>query len=255
MNLCEALLPLLPGPGGVVAFVGAGGKTTALFRLGSELARRGHPVLATTTTHLLDPRLDPSDPPGRLVLQPDLEFPFAGGPVPPSVPGLTVLAARATEPPGKVKGVHPSWIHPLGGAWPFVLVEADGARHLPVKAPAPFEPVLPEEPVLVVGIVGMDCLGRPMDERTVHRPEVFHALTGCAPGARIGWEHLSLLIRHPEGLFKGVHGPRAIFLNKADKAFFIPSPAQLAGLPADLVLLGSLLAPDCVIVSLRGHRP
>jgi len=242
MNLADALLPLLPDGRGVIAFVGAGGKTTALFRLARELAPRT--VLLTTTTHLADPRLEPGRE-GRMVFDPALEGPSTGGPVPPAAPGLTILMAREADAPGKVKGIHPSWIPALRGSWHLVLVEADGSRRLPVKAPAPHEPVLPPGTDLVVGVVGLDCLGRPLDGTVAHRPEVFAEVTGCAPGEPIRWEHLAALVRHPRGLFKDARGARVLLLNKAETLGALP---PLAGLFPGRVLLGSLQAPDGVIL-------
>ena len=122
-------------------------------------------------------------------------------------------------------------------SWPLILVEADGSKRLPVKAPAAYEPVVPGRTDLVVGVVGLDALGWPMDERTVHRPERFAAVTGCAPGTPIAWDHVVALARHPDGLFKGAPGRRVVLLNKVDEAPFLPSPGQLAALGADLVLL------------------
>jgi len=249
VNLAHALLPMIPGGKGVIAFVGAGGKTSAMFRLAGELEALGRTVLVTTTTHLLDPRLPGFE--GTLVLRPDMEPYFSGGPVPEPCGGLTVLASREAETPGKIRGIHPSWIPSLRRAWDVVLVEADGSKRLPVKAPAPHEPVLPPGADLVVGLVGLDCLGRTMDGRTVHRPEFFSRITGCPAGAAIAWEHIAALAAHPQGLFKDAQGPRAMLLNKVDKAFFLPSRAQLSGLPADQVLLCSLEAPESVIVCLR----
>jgi probable selenium-dependent hydroxylase accessory protein YqeC len=156
---------------------------------------------------------------------------------PEASPGVTLLAARPTDLPGKLRGIHPSHVAALREAWGVVLVEADGSKRLPIKAPAPYEPVLPEGTSLVVGVVGLDALGWPMDGRTVHRPELFAAVTGCAPGEPIGWEHLVALARHPEGLFKGAAAPRVVLLNKVDEAPFVPSPGQVAALGADLVLL------------------
>jgi probable selenium-dependent hydroxylase accessory protein YqeC len=245
MNLAEALLPLLPGKAGVVAFVGAGGKTTALFRLARELAPR--PVLLTTTTHLADPRPCPD---ARIVFAPALEGPFDGGPVPAAgAPGLTILLAREADAPGKVKGIHPSWIPALRASWDLILVEADGSRRLPVKAPAEHEPVLPPGTDLVAGVIGLDCLGRPMDGATVHRPELFGAVTGCGSGQPIGWAHLAALAAHPRGLFKCATGRRALLLNKADT---LPAPPSLDGFRADRVLLCSLEAPDGVILVEEG---
>ncbi len=242
MNLADALLPLLPGGGGVIAFVGGGGKTTALFRLARERAPR--PVLLTATTHLADPRLEPGRE-GRLVLDPRMEGPWQGEAVACAGPGPTILMAREADAPGKVKGIHPSWIPALGRAWDLVLVEADGSRGLPVKAPAPHEPVLPPDPDLVVGVIGLDCLDRPLDGTVAHRPELFSALTGCAPGEPIGWKHLGALVRHPRGLFKGASGARVLLLNKADAAGGRQPPAGLFDVP---VLVGSLSAPDGVML-------
>ncbi len=60
-----------------------------------------------------------------------------------------------------------------------ILVEADGARKLPFKAPAPYEPVIPLESTLVVIVVGVDIFGRPLNEKHVHRPTLVSALSGC----------------------------------------------------------------------------
>lgn len=248
MNLSEALLPLLPGARGVVAVVGGGGKTTALFRLAGETLVRGGSVLLTSTTHMVDPRLEPERPGGSLSLAPDMEEPFTGGELPPFRSGLTLLFARAGE--GKAKGVHPSWLPPLTARWDLILVEADGSKGLPMKAPADHEPVLP--PVcMVVGVIGLDGLGRPMDERTVHRPELFTNVTGCGHGQVIGWDHLAALVRHPQGLFKNARGPRAVLLNKADQAPFLPTRSQLAELEADQALLCSLRRPEGVIMAVK----
>ena len=44
-------------PGDVVAFIGAGGKTSTLIGLGYELAEDGWRVLATTTTRIAEEQL------------------------------------------------------------------------------------------------------------------------------------------------------------------------------------------------------
>ena len=254
VNLATALLPLLPGGKGVIAFVGAGGKTSALFGLARDMEGQGLRVLVTATTHLMDPRWEPSRPAFDLVLRPDLEFPSKPATLPEAHPGLTVLLSRPAEPPGKLKGIHPAWIPALRASWDLILVEADGSKRLPVKAPAPHEPVIPPGTDLVVGLVGLDCLERPMDGQTVHRPDHFSAITGCAIGEPIAWQHLAALVRHPEGLFKQAAGACVILFNKVDKAPFIPSEAQFEALPADLILLGSLEPTGRVIVIHPGRR-
>lgn len=231
-------MPLLPEGKGVVAFVGAGGKTAHLLQFARELAAAGRPVLVTTTTHLADPREEESTF-ARILFRPDFEHPPTAGSAPPPEPlgGVTLLVSRPADEPGKLKGIHASRIARLRTAWDLVLVEADGSKRLPVKAPAPWEPVVPQGTDLVVGVIGLDALGEPMDARTVHRPELFASVTGCAPGDAIGWDHLVALARHPDGLFKGTGCPRVVLLNKVDASPFLPSPGQLAALGAGLVLL------------------
>jgi len=220
-----------------VSFVGAGGKTSLLLHLARELATDERPVLVTTTTHLADPREEPGATVDTVLLFPALEQAGDDAPLPAPAPGVSLLVARPAEPPRKLKGIDPSHVARLASVWPVVLVEADGSKRLPIKAPLDHEPVVPGETGLTVGVLGLDALGWPMDERTVHRPERFAAVTGCHPGSAIGWDHVVALARHPEGLFKGARGARAVLLNKVDESPYLPSPGQLRALGADLVLL------------------
>jgi len=253
--LSAGLLPFLPAAG-VIALVGAGGKTSALFALGEELAGRGPGcgVLLTTTTHLFDPRLEPGRTYDRLVLAPGWEEPAAAGrPGPEWDPGpgfpdrgrRIVLAAGVVPGEDRLRGLHPSRIAGLARDWAFVLVEADGAKRRPVKAPAAHEPVLPPTAGLVLGVVGLDCLGQPMAEPAVHRPELFGALTGCAAGAPIRPEHLAALCTAPLGLFKGVPAGtrRVLLLNKADRVGSADGLLRRLGPCADAVLLCALGNP------------
>ena len=234
-----------------MSFVGAGGKTSLLLHLARELATHERPVLVTTTTHLADPREEPGAPIERVLLLPALEHAGDDAPHPAPTPGVTLLASRPAEPPRKLKGIDPSHVSRLASVWPVVLVEADGSKRLPIKSPAEHEPVVPAETGLTVGVLGLDALGWPMDERTVHRPELFAAVTGCLPGAAIGWDHVVALARHPDGLFKGARGARVVLLNKVDESPYLPSPGQLLALGADLVLLSGADETERVFFTVR----
>jgi probable selenium-dependent hydroxylase accessory protein YqeC len=251
MRLADALGPLLSGPAGVLALVGAGGKTSALFGLGEEL---GPPVLLTTTTHIYDPRLEDGRGYDRLVLDPALAGPAparAPCPVSPGPDRRLVLAAGAEPGTAKLTGLHPSWIPALAQAWPWIVIEADGAKRLPVKAPADHEPVVPARAALVLGCVGLSCLGRPMDEATVHRPERFGPVAGCPPGSPIAPAHLAALVRSPRGLFQGAPAGarRVLVLNQADRCPL--GPAELAAALAAAGPLGVDLALVCALADPR----
>lgn len=143
--------------GDVVAFVGAGGKTSALVALGYELAEAGLRVLATTTTRIGADQL-----------------PLIPAAVTPDHPRILTEALDAHRfafvydqiQGGKVYGLpseHVGWLRDSVG-FDVLLIEADGARGLPFKAPRDHEPVIPAETTLVVPMVGLKVLGQPLNE-------------------------------------------------------------------------------------------
>ncbi|MCE7985720.1 MAG: putative selenium-dependent hydroxylase accessory protein YqeC [Caldilinea sp. CFX5] len=215
MTLLEALAPLMITPTPVVAFVGGGGKSSALFSLAADLVAAGRRVISTTTTHLAAE---------QLALAPAHLFLTAATP--------ERLAATLTQhrhllitdnlvpDTGKVRGVPVAFVSTLTqmGLADAILVEADGARKLPFKAPAPYEPVIPPESTLVVIVVGVDVFGRPLDEHNVHRPALVSALSGCPHGAPVTPEVVARVVAHPAGGRKEApKGARvAVLLNKTD---------------------------------------
>jgi probable selenium-dependent hydroxylase accessory protein YqeC len=237
---------MAPGASRVVSIVGGGGKTSSLFALARSFAASGFRVLATTTTRILDPDIG-SEREGRLfapvlVLQdPDspesIERVFAAGP-------RVIIGSRREGP--KLIGIGPQIVPRLAKLFDIVLVEADGSRTLPIKAPASHEPVIPQSSGVVIGVIGLDALGSPMDEGTVFRPDLFGPLVGCARGEAIAPIHLARLAASPLGLFKGCppDARRVIFLNKADAAsreLIESCVASLeAAMVADAVVVGAL---------------
>lgn len=184
--------PLGLGDRELVAFVGAGGKSTLLFRLGDELASAGATVLLTTTTKM------GSDQAKRVrCVSPD-----------------EVLAARLEPGPvmvvaeddgHKVTGPSPEGVDVLFAASHarYVLVEADGARGRSFKTPAEHEPVIPSTTTLVVIVVGADAIGRPIAEKC-HRPELVAKLAGLSVHDTLDVDAAVRVLTHPEGLLRAV---------------------------------------------------
>ncbi|MBX7233765.1 MAG: putative selenium-dependent hydroxylase accessory protein YqeC [Caldilineales bacterium] len=193
MNLAHALRL---HPGALIAFTGAGGKTTAMLRLGRELAGQGLRVLATTTTRL---GLD------QLELFPS----FLVDPAPAEIDAALVrspflLAVRALDPAQhKALGFPPDRITEFRAQTDVVLVEADGSRGLPIKAPAPDEPVIPPGATHVVTLAHLAALGQPLGPAGAHRPELVARLTGLGEGDRITPAALARLLLHPAGPARG----------------------------------------------------
>jgi len=204
VGLVEALG--LGGGPGLVSIVGGGGKTSLLFGLARELPGR---VVLTTTTRIFaaqmkradqvstldddwEAKLDASD--GNLLLVGGIDGERATG-VPIDLPGR-LLARPSVD---------------------WVVVEADGSRMRPVKAPADHEPVIPEETDLLIPVVGIDALAGPIRE-VAHRPERVCAITGLGPDETLGAEELAALLVSERGGLK--HAPPrarvAVLVNKVE---------------------------------------
>ena len=170
--------------GDVVAFVGAGGKSSAISAVAGELADAGMKVLVAPTTKMM---LREAEGIGPVVtsdgsadgLRPRTEEALAGSRSAAVVVGGELLSKN------RVGGVAPAEIPSLASLVDVVLAEADGARHRPIKGTADHEPLMPEATTLVVAVGNIQAFGTPVDEEHVHRPEAFSALTGIGPGQSI----------------------------------------------------------------------
>jgi len=198
MNLLTALRLSETASKPIIALTGAGGKSSLLFGLGSELAAAGRATLLTATTRLWADQANRA----RFSLfsqhEPTLAFEL-----PTSLRGYRqalVMAGPAREP-GKLAGLDPALICRLAAldAVDAAVVEADGSRERPLKAPAAHEPLVPPCATHVVVVAGMAAVGRPLDEHTVHRPERFAALAGLQPGELLTPQALAAVLAHPDG--------------------------------------------------------
>lgn len=195
-----------------LALVGAGGKTAALFQAARDLPP---PVLVTATTHLAVSQLALAD---RHYF---IESPGAVESSKIDLSGI-VLFTGPQVGSGRVAGVSPptlDLIRELAASKNVpLLIEADGSRQLPMKAPAEHEPAIPPFANIVVVTVGLSALGMPLSPEWVHRPEQFALLSGLAPGAEITPAGLVELLLHPQGGLKRIPiaARRIALLNQAD---------------------------------------
>ena len=131
-----------------------------------------------------------------------------------------VVVARALGADGKLVGIDPAWIEQLPKQLQVthVLVEADGSRGRPFKAPAEHEPVIPASTDLVVAVVGLSVIGQALSEEFVHRPARVAALAGCRLGDTVIPAMVATVLRHPQGSTRGAPaGSRVVaLLNQAD---------------------------------------
>ena len=222
----------IDGPA-IVATVGGGGKTTLLFALAQErwapaapASRHGFSVL-TTTTKFTIPR-EASELPLALATNPLVRATAIDDAQRRGHAAIIVGSGRGER--GRISAVAPDWPRQalaLEGV-ELVGVEADGAAGRAFKAPADHEPVLPEAVTHVLAVVAVTVLGRPLDERAVHRPERVTALTGATAGEPLTPDLIAAVLAHPQGGRKQVPPAAEFAVVIAQAALNEPSAAAIA---------------------------
>ena len=255
MKLAEALDVTR---GDVVAFVGGGGKTTAMFRLAREIVDHGGSAITTTTTRIFGAQiaLAPAH-----VLAADATRDNVSAAL--AVHRHVLVIGETDRGTGKADGVSLDLFRRLRAWFPdaCVINEADGSRMRPFKAPAEHEPVIPNETTLVVPVVGADIFGTPLDADHVHRPEIVSALSGAPLGTPITPEIVARVLAHPEGGRKGVPASArvVVVINKveslADRAPAIETAEILLHEPAIESVVLATLRGDNPVVDIRRRTP
>ena len=215
----------------IVVLTGGGGKTTLMFRLADELVAAGRRVVTTMTTRIFVGQM--ARAPARLISE-DEETLLAQLPAALANHNHVIVAGGIVVEQDKVQGVPPALLDRIAAlpAVDAVIVEADGSRRLPFKAPAPHEPVIPASATIVVPIVGLDVLGQPLDAGHVHRPERVAELTGAAPGDPVTPAMIAAVLAHPRGGAKDAPPTARLipFLNKAEDETALAAAREIARL-------------------------
>ncbi len=246
-------------PGDLVAFVGAGGKTTTIWHLLRSVAARKEWVVFATTTHIFKPRrapllLSPNPDPAQVALVLTrwsavilaAELGEQGDPQ---------MAAHCPYPATarKLNGLQPEVVTDLARRMPGVtwLVEADGARGRALKAPADHEPAIPPGARRVVIVGSLTALGRPLDDTTVHRAERAAALLRVPLGTPIAVDTVAGLLGHASGGLKSVPSRAAVVALLTQPE---PAPRPEAAVIARQLLLGRRIR-RVVLANPRAQEP
>ncbi len=204
----------------LVAIVGGGGKSSLMFALANSLSDSR--VVTTTTTRIFAAQMSIA-PATCFYDEKDEETFFAAISDALDAHGqcLVVGSVGAGSNVEKAFGVPPSLPARLLARVDvnIVLVEADGSRMRPIKAPADHEPVIPTETTLVVPVVGIDAINGRLST-IAHRPEKMIALGISDRPGGLQATDIARLLAHPDGGLKGVpDGARVVpLLNKVETA-------------------------------------
>ena len=199
-----------------VHLIGGGGKTALMFAAAGALVAVGRTVLTTTSTRILWP--GPDETPcvvqgaEAAALIERLRAEFARH---------AHVTALAPAPGGtrKAVGLPPAVLDALFAAdvAGHVLVEADGSAGRPLKAHREHEPVVSARADLVIAVVGVTCLGAPMDDAHVHRAALLRERLGRPADARVEPGDVAAILLGPGGWLERTGGADVVaFLNQAD---------------------------------------
>lgn len=189
----------------IISLIGAGGKTTTMKRLVKEYNQKKIPVIVTTTTHLMKEDqpwflLEPSEEKAMEILD---KY------------GKVWIGQLSKE--GKMQCPDEVFLEKMMKKGYPVLIEADGARRLPLKVPAMHEPVYHSKTTHVLNLYGMDCIGKTLED-TCFRVDLAVNLLKKSGKDMVCPEDLSKLMLHRESGRKDVplHAKYYVVLNKTD---------------------------------------
>ena len=161
----EEAFPFLREKGHVVSLTGAGGKTSLMYWMAGTCCEMGMRVLVTTSTHIVQPE---NAIYAETMVQ--VQQLWSDG---------KIAVIGTGQGNGKLSAPPQSLLEETMKAAEIVLIEADGSRQLPCKAPGDREPVLLPECDIIVGVLGLSALGKSVG-KTCFRPE--RALQVCGQG-------------------------------------------------------------------------
>lgn len=185
----------------------------------AEAARRAHVIVATSTKMLvpdwcpvlLDPAMD------------EVQLALSTHPI--------VCVGNIHEPTGKLDAPRMAFSE-LEAAADYLLVEADGAKMLPLKAHAEHEPMIPECAKRTVCVVGIDGVGSPISQ-ACHRAERFAQLADASTADAVTPEMVARVLEA-----EGLHD--MVLINKIESDNDRRAAERIAALCTTPVVAGSL---------------
>ena len=204
----------------VISLVGGGGKTTTLYALAEIFREEEKKVIVTTSTHLQAP---PEEIRARNIEE--VRSLWKSGQI--AVVGTDCENAKKSETDKQKKDKksvrkmsmpEPKFLQEVLQEAEVVLIEADGAKHLPCKVPIEKEPVIIPQCTDVVAVMGMDTLGKPLEE-VCFRKDLAVQFLDTDYKHLMTEEDLVKILLSVQGARKGVEGRRYyVVLNKCDDA-------------------------------------
>jgi probable selenium-dependent hydroxylase accessory protein YqeC len=196
---------------GITAIVGAGGKTTVLERLGMYGHKGNLPILISSTVPVESAQVDNVEP-FDVICTDDVEkgekfcsSRIGEGRIPAwffGIDGADRYIGLPLSIVSELKKHHPEW---------YILLEADETRNKWVKAPKTGQTAIPQNCDVLIGVLNLQMLGHALKAERVEGLETASAIMGRPEGAIVTPALLAKLVKHPQGMFRGVDCRRILF--------------------------------------------
>lgn len=197
---------------GMITFVGAGGKSSLLRKLGMEWREQGRSFLVTTTTKMFYEQIMEFAP----VICDDYNRGLSYVEKNLNLYGYVGWFREHYD--NKVRGLPLDWIENFSqtGLVSSILIEGDGARQKLLKAPADNEPVVSSQNKIVVGVLNLGAVSQELSPAIVHRLEIVTHLLNKRPGEKIEPQDIAILACHKRGIFYNTYGERILVLTNVE---------------------------------------
>lgn len=192
-----------------IAIVGAGAKTSVLYALAKGY---NNPVILSTSTRVSLEEVELSDQHIRINKPVDF-LQVASG----LSENLTFFSSQSKE--HQVIGLSEIDLinlNKLASIYNYpVIIEADGAKDLWLKAPAHYEPPIPPYTNHTIVCVNSNIFGEKINDGNVHRPEILSLLLNLPLTQIIDEEIVANLILNPSGGMKNIpeNSKISVFIN------------------------------------------
>lgn len=162
----------------IKAIVGAGGKTSLIHQWAEEYWNQGLCVLVTTATHMYieEDTLASDDADEIISVLHEKRYVMAG-----------ISCGEKIGPLSK------ETFEKVCKHADIVLIEADGSKHMPIKYPASYEPVIYDTVDEIVIVCGLHAIGKTVQD-TAHRLELVKACLGVENDTIVTASHIQKLV-------------------------------------------------------------
>lgn len=172
---------------GITSVIGGGGKTTMLKTLAEELSKEGHKVLLSTSTHIFSFK----EYNELHFLEDEIEENIISS-VEEAFCKTNILSIGTPTSHEKLK-MPPIDFNKLLDIADYIILEADGSKHLPFKAHNDNEPVILKGSNKSIYIVGASGFNKPLKD-VCHRMEKYMSLTCLSENDLISPEYAAMEI-------------------------------------------------------------